>query len=73
MVVYATSEKARDELQASIFCDLREKGLLRKEFLPYRRGCKAFERYLGPWREWHVGKGKPTLLDTLKIGDIAED
>jgi hypothetical protein len=49
-VVYAASDKARDELKTSIYRDLKQKGLLKKGFLPYRRGCRQFETYLGPWR-----------------------
>jgi hypothetical protein len=48
--VYAASDKARDELKTSIYRDLKQKGLLKRGFLPYRRGCRQFETYLGPWR-----------------------
>ena len=57
-VVYATSEIDRDALKRKIFIDLKNKTLLKKDFLPYRRGCKAFEKVLWPWREWKLGETK---------------
>ena len=71
-VVYATSEIDRDALKLKIFVDLRNKKLLKKEFLPYRRGCKTFEKVLGPWREWKVEEvkiSKETILSSSKIPD----
>jgi len=73
-VVYATSEIRRDELKTSIYHDLKKRGLLKKSFLPYRRGCRQFERYLGPWRSWEAGKGVgPSLQDSLEASDMSEE
>ncbi len=51
-LVYTTSELERDVVRKSIFDDLKSMSLLKKNFLPYRRGCKAFEKILGPWKQW---------------------
>ena len=30
--------------------------VLKKDFLPYRRVCKQFEKVLGDWHSWQVGE-----------------
>lgn len=53
-VLYTKSEPERDRLRASMLRELKESGLLKTNYLPYRRGCKAFEKVLGSWRDWKV-------------------
>jgi hypothetical protein len=69
-VVYSTSEPQRNAMKGKIYTDLKNAGLLKKDFLPYRRGCKAFEKVLGPWREWKAGEVKfPESRETANLQD----
>ena len=73
-VVYSTSELGRNALKTSIYKDLKARRLLKKDFLPYRRGCKQFEKVLGPWRDWEVGAGKAEIVDSRqKIDETGSD
>lgn len=72
-VVYATSEERRDELRSSMIKDLRQMGIMKKGFLPYRRGCKQFEKVLGDWHGWKAGERKPVLEEIVSIELLKED
>ncbi len=61
----------RDAMKGKIFTDLKKAGLLKKDFLPYRRGCKTFEKVLGPWRELKAGEAKIPKVAGTK-GRLAE-
>ena len=63
-VIYTKSELDRDRVKASIYRDLKQRGLLKSGYFPYRRGCKSFEKILGPWRDWEAPKQKPEAIET---------
>jgi hypothetical protein len=64
----------RDRLKASLVKDLKARGWLKQSYLPYRRGCKAFEKILGPWREWEVPAQPLTVREpSVEVGEEAED
>jgi hypothetical protein len=73
-VVYAKSQLERDRLKASLVRDFKARGWLKQSYLPYRRGCKAFEKILGPWREWEVPAQPLTVREpSVEVGEEAED
>ncbi len=58
--------------------ELKESGLLKTNYLPYRRGCKAFEKILGPWRDWKVpseeqAATKPVKGPSPELSEYSED
>ncbi len=73
-VLYTKSEPERDRLRASMLRELKESGLLKTNYLPYRRGCKAFEKVLGPWRDWKTPTGEQPSTEQAKkpVPDLTE-
>lgn len=65
-LVYTTSELERDVVRKSIFDDLKSMSLLKKNFLPYRRGCKVFEKVLGPRKQWDT-RTQRRITDGLQL------
>lgn len=73
-VLYTKSEPERDRLRASMLRELKESGLLKTNYLPYRRGCKAFEKVLGPWRDWKVSSEEATNKEPVpELSEYSED
>ncbi len=73
-VLYTKSEPERDRLRASMLRELKESGLLKTNYLPYRRGCKAFEKVLGPWRDWKASTEEaPSKGPVPELSEYSED
>jgi hypothetical protein len=73
-VVYAKSQLERDRLKASLVRDFKARGWLKQSYLPYRRGCKAFEQVLGPWREWRLPEQPVSAREApVEVREGAED
>lgn len=54
-MVYVTSELQRDTIKGRIYSDLKKDELLKKEFLPRPRRCKAFLKHVGSQRNFSRG------------------
>ncbi len=54
ILIYSQSIKERDRRMRKILGDLRDRGLYKKESVPYRRGCiQPHESIIGSWEQWY--------------------
>ena len=65
--------KRRDELKATIYGDLKSLGIMTRNYLPYRRGCKQFEKVLGDWHGRTAGQKSLSTEGSVKLEQLKEN